>query len=553
MQALAILSILLTWAFCAPICAGLGAWLPRLVNSAPAPPDLADHFFAGFATLLAVLQLWHFLAPINFIPHITLFLAGLLGCITIRRSIISSVASTPKYALLLFALLALWLANRATGPNAEYDAGLYHLQAIKWTETFRIVPGLANLHMRFGFSSTLTLFSAFLDQGFWQGNASHIANGFFLVALAAMIVRAGTRVLTSNTSSLADRTLLFTAPLLIDWALDVQASSDSTDIGAAVLSVLAGYYFLRAFAPDARRTNGFLCVLLAAAAISAKGSTLLLCAPLIAITLILLRRESLPATIAAAAFLLPWTARLTILTGYPLYPNPWPSLDIDWRMPMAKVEWLHNIILNWARWMSYDDTRGHWRWLPIWIHGRLLPPNMLWKCFIPATIGAAAVIVITIRRRWQGSAAWLFAITAAAAIFWFFTAPDPRYSSQIFMLLMATSLALLVQRRAAIITAVLLALAPLISNRSVWIAPPAEGLFHPTPASEVTKITTPTGVQVYVPVPPPGSTFEDRVWNAPLPAAPESEIDVKEVDIPPLRLRHPPKLRDGFTREPDPP
>ena len=73
MQALAILSILLTWAFYALICVGLGAWLPRTKS---ANPDLADHFLAGLATLLALLQLWHFLAPISFITHITLILRG---------------------------------------------------------------------------------------------------------------------------------------------------------------------------------------------------------------------------------------------------------------------------------------------------------------------------------------------------------------------------------------------------------------------------------------------------------------------------------------------
>ena len=550
MQAFGILGILLTWAFYALICMGLGAWLPRTKTTTPDP---ADHFFAGLATLLALLQLWHFLAPINVIPHITLILLGLfLSTTVLRKSTFLPLLNTPRWTTITFALIAIWFANRATGPNAEYDAGLYHLQAIQWTETYRIVPGLANLHMRFGFSSTLTLLAAFLDQGVWQGNASHITNGFFLITLAALVLRAATRTLHA-TADLADRLLLFTAPLLTDWALDIQAGSYSTDIGAAVVTVLAAYYFLRTFTPESRQLNGLLTTLLAASAIAAKGSTLILCAPMIAITLILLRKKSAPSLIAAAAILLPWTARETLLTGYPLYPFDALSLPVDWRMPIQKVEWLRHTLLNWARWLSYDDTRGSFAWLPTWLHARLLTPNNLCKCLLPIAIALPALVIALARRRLHRPLACLLACITLAAIAWYFSAPDPRYASQLFILAMAAPLAALLIRRPAIITAATLALIPLLTGRAIWIPSAPTGLFHATPTSEVTKITTLTGLQVYIPVPPRDSAFEDRVWNAPLPAAPASEIDPKEVALPPLRLRHPPDLQSGFTRNPAPP
>ncbi|EMO63800.1 hypothetical protein LEP1GSC133_1179, partial [Leptospira borgpetersenii serovar Pomona str. 200901868] len=34
-----------------------------------------------------------------------------------------------------------------------YDSGLYHIQSIKWIQEYSVVPGLANLHGRFGFNS----------------------------------------------------------------------------------------------------------------------------------------------------------------------------------------------------------------------------------------------------------------------------------------------------------------------------------------------------------------------------------------------------------------
>ena len=71
-------------------------------------PDLADHFFAGLATLLALLQLWHFLAPINFIPHIALILLGiLLSSTVLGKSTFLSLLNTPRWAAIAFALVVI--------------------------------------------------------------------------------------------------------------------------------------------------------------------------------------------------------------------------------------------------------------------------------------------------------------------------------------------------------------------------------------------------------------------------------------------------------------
>ena len=68
---------------------------------------------------------------------------------------------------------------------------------------------------------------------------------------------------------------------MTDWGLDVQASSYSTDVGAAVAAIVAGHYLLRAFDVGQRREAALVCVLLAAGAITAKASAVLLCGPMI--------------------------------------------------------------------------------------------------------------------------------------------------------------------------------------------------------------------------------------------------------------------------------
>jgi len=48
-------------------------------------------------------------------------------------------------------------------PVINYDTGLYHWQTIKWLIQEPLVPGLANLHDRFGFNSMWLPFAALVD------------------------------------------------------------------------------------------------------------------------------------------------------------------------------------------------------------------------------------------------------------------------------------------------------------------------------------------------------------------------------------------------------
>ena len=64
-------------------------------------------------------------------------------------------------------------------------------------------------------------------------------NGLFPAALAVMIVRSAARVLMMPNAGHADWLLMFCGAFVADWGLDVQASSYSTDIGVAVVSIVA--------------------------------------------------------------------------------------------------------------------------------------------------------------------------------------------------------------------------------------------------------------------------------------------------------------------------
>ncbi len=316
--------ILATWVVYALVILGFSTWYMRafLHNENATFGDFFTAFWVGLATLLGLLQLWHFFAPIDSTAYIALISIGILGFLSLVPDLWRALRNTPSRpfaaGILMLALIAIWLANRATGLGAEYDSGLYHIAAIKWTLLYRIVPGLANLHMRFGFSSTITLLAAWMDHGPWAGNANHIVNGFFLAALAAAIIRSALRDPRIK-ATLFPRIIgccSFSGILVIDWGTDIQASSYSTDISA-----MAPHHRRRPLLSESvRRTRprapppGLVCAALSAAAVTAKASTLILCAPMTAIILVLLwrtaarpqhKKPSLPCLLASTFLIVP--------------------------------------------------------------------------------------------------------------------------------------------------------------------------------------------------------------------------------------------------------
>ena len=66
-----------------------------------------------------------------------------------------------KAVWLLYAGLTLLFAYGSSRGYMHYDTGLYHAQAIRWIEEYGVVPGLANLHSRFGYNSASFALSAF--------------------------------------------------------------------------------------------------------------------------------------------------------------------------------------------------------------------------------------------------------------------------------------------------------------------------------------------------------------------------------------------------------
>lgn len=123
--------------------------------------SLIHYLISGLVILTAIAQWIVLIFPTTFISLLLILL--LLGFITIiRRKKMVNIFRTCLTALkqksrffflcLLCFLIMILILN--AGPVIMDDTGSYHIQMVKWIQEYGSVPGIANLHLRFGFNSS---------------------------------------------------------------------------------------------------------------------------------------------------------------------------------------------------------------------------------------------------------------------------------------------------------------------------------------------------------------------------------------------------------------
>ena len=82
---------------------------------------------------------------------------------------------------LIFLIVLILSAFSAIKTN-YYDEGLYYIQWVKWLNSYGIVKGIANLHQRFGFNSSVHILQAVFSLGYTSLKFNDL-NGFLLSLL----------------------------------------------------------------------------------------------------------------------------------------------------------------------------------------------------------------------------------------------------------------------------------------------------------------------------------------------------------------------------------
>jgi hypothetical protein len=470
------MSLLLTaavaasWIAIAALLFGIGACFLRML--APVALTWGNALLAvlaGVSLLFGGLMLWHLLRPVDHVALAVFVIAGMVGMVKQRDwlSALSHLRPTWLYVAPLCAFL-LWTANHALG-DAGWDDYNYELQTVRWFHDHAIVPGLANLHGRFGFNNSHHLFAALLAASPWKAAGNHLVNGFFVVLAFAYSWTACVELLEKRMSGHAMFAALMLGPVVMaalqgsDFGL-AMISTLKADVLVAALTLLVACLWVefgdRGTAADRRLLLAVTIGLAAALLFSIKLSSLVFVGVLLAGLFVTMARTPALRRLLPAVFIVVTVicglvlARGIVLSGYPLYPSTIGGVNVDWRVPQAQADIDRGFITTWSRLQASFDIGAPQRpWLHRWSEFTALTNRATLLVPLVVALGLVPLAALRLRERTAdgvGPAAWLVMGLAcvAALTVWFVQAPDARFAWSYMWILAGIVVALAVGRAA---------------------------------------------------------------------------------------------------------
>lgn len=557
--------VLYSWFVLYLLFTGFGLFISRFFGrKIEHEEDILTSFWLGWAFVILILQLWHFLFPVNSWIFISLSIVGLAGLFWGRKDIWHLVKRNfVKNGIIIFLLLVIgiWLSNRAVCLDRMYDTGLYHLSSVHWATAFPVVPGLGNLHGRLAFNNSYFLYSALLEGGPWTLKSQHLSAGLLLLVLFSQTLLSGHKIFQRKSSPQSCHLFnmfIFTPILIMGFSNHV--SSLSPDLPIFVLGFVLSSKLLELLE---RHKHGsrekeyavFTIIVMALLGITIKISFLVFgaSAALIAAIIGLFRnrgrfrfnRKKVFIWCVASAMILltPWMARGVILSGYLFYPSAIASLPVEWRLPRLDVVEEANWIRGWARMpnVHWSEVLGSGDWLKPWADRTLKD----YEVVVPMLLIVLGCILLFysrlkgIKKQNGQRIKWLFLLPPLASlVYWFITAPALRFAGASFWILGAGLAVFGIEnfrpKRILILCLIFFILFSWLIDERINLGKELwKSKVCPLRYAELEKFKTRSGLIIYVP------KKGDQCWNGPLLCTPFPDEN--------LQLRKEEDISKGFT------
>ncbi len=387
--------------------------------------------FAGIAAVGVYAEVFSLFSGVGFGAFIPVAMAAIICWIVYHRELVrcisksfapfggreyipctpvdDSMVSPGIGRIVPYTVLLILMAYGTSRGYMHYDTNLYHAQAIRWIEEYGVVPGLANLQLRFGYNSAEFALNALYGMKWLFGQSLHTTAGFFALLsgiVALDLVRAfrletidGRRTvkITPSVSDYVRIGLIFYLGVIFSEMI-----SPASDYYAQLLIFDVVIWWLeldRLPSEDESRTTGYalLCVLLVyAVTVKLSIGLLVLLAFQPAITWIKKKnyRPVIVSLIGGLIVALPYLIRNHIISGWLLYPSTLLSIGSpDWQVPKGNAQYDAKEISMWGRGINSAD-----RWADVtatnWIGDWVSSLGMLEKCLILSTLLSAIILIV---------------------------------------------------------------------------------------------------------------------------------------------------------------
>lgn len=375
----------------------------------------------------------------SFFFPLTPFVAASISCLAVsvslllprvRSELLSMLKQLSKRHLLALFTIEIVVAGFMTQLVACTDAGLYHIQSIKWLSQYGAAPGIALIHARLGFTSSWFALAAPFHTGSFTARANAIMAG---VGLMWMLIH-GVILLSRFVTSVAryEDWFIATAYLICSpYILGLSSAvSSSPDLPVVYLILIVAWAILTV----SNRKNNILSrpalddklipLILSAGAVAVKLTTL----PLLIVSFLfyLQCKERLARRIIIGSFLCliiisPVVISGLISSGCAFFPSPFFCLDLPWSAGAELAGKVNIMNQNYERWMQYASPEP-WSWIIPWFKRNLDSTVFIVGLLISLFIVAGAKKIKEINGRW-----WVLLAAVLGVSFVLFSVPTRRF------------------------------------------------------------------------------------------------------------------------------
>jgi hypothetical protein len=425
---------------------GTGRLLANSFGPATMREDYPEtsYFFLGLSITGLLSGLAWIFVPVNF--YFSSILTGIgigygLACLPVFPDI---NFKRPLF-LLIAAIFGVALLIKSSAPTSFYDCGLYYVQTMRWVQNYALVPGLANVHIRFGNASLWHIFSAAYElPGIFKGSFDSIGELmlFWFLCFHAWQVYSLAGFERYLSLGLVIAGLFFTFPML---------GAPSPDLACGVLGMHTFWQFrkfLRFWNPKQENklnTRGLTLFIQSCFLAGIKLSALPFLLIAAVVCFLVIREGGYKQVIKllvlgmAAGLAMVW--RSYILSGFLFFPVFSGNMNPDWKIPDAEVaEYLAGVkgfarhipsAAELSNGLTYEliASMKFSEWLPLWAAARNMSE---WIFMLGGVFGWLLLVKYAGNKiRKQFSSQWpLFFYTWLSGmmlLFWFSNAPDPRF------------------------------------------------------------------------------------------------------------------------------
>lgn len=333
----------------------------KLINFPNLEISIDKVIIIGLISIVIICNTISLLHPINLNVNIGVGIATLLWSFPFQRMIITcyqkwvqqlyNVSLVIKIAWLFIFLIALL---KTIAPSDIADEAGYHIPLIRWIETYRIVPGIANIEDRMGFNPCIYMANAFFSMRWLFAGGLYDLNSFLFLIFGGAFLSGIARFMKYDFNGLCTGIIQIVALVFLFRAYLTSMDADFFNIYGTIyllLIVIDKIEYNKLFKPD---LEALLLFTLFTFLITNKFSVGMLLPMALWVFVGILLNKNIKfifwIIIFSIIIITPWLVRNYFISGYLIYPLYFIDLfQADWKVPQELTKGQYYYVSEYAK------------------------------------------------------------------------------------------------------------------------------------------------------------------------------------------------------------